>query len=118
MLMEKIDKLESIELSQLEKESFARSSIPLRFDKHLQIDHTDLLVPHREEDAHDDLYTVLNVIQENLLRGNISGTNKETGRRFTSKEITSISKDVDINQNLWSIAERIMSIKEPLALAA
>ncbi len=117
-LMAKIDKLESIKLTQLEKESFARSSIPLRFDKHLQIDHTDLLVPHREEDIHDNLYTVLNVIQENLLRGNISGTNKETGRRFTSKEITSISKDVDINQNLWDIAERIASIKEPLALAA
>ena len=117
-LMEKIDKLESIELTELEKESFARSSIPLRFNKNLQIDHTDLLIPHREEDTPNDLYTVLNVIQENLLRGNISGTNKETGRRFTSKEITSISKDVDINQGLWNIAERIASIKEPLALAA
>ena len=38
-LMDTIKKLESIELSQLEKESFARSSIPLRFDKHLQVDH-------------------------------------------------------------------------------
>ena len=59
------------------------------------------------------------VIQENLLRGNISGQNKETGRRFTSKEITSISKDVDVNQGLWNIAERIANIKEPsLALVA
>jgi hypothetical protein len=97
-LMQKIDTLESIELTQLEKESFARSSIPLRFDKHLQVNHTDLLIPHRDEDTKNDLYTTLNVIQENLLRGNISGTNKETGRRFTSKEITSISKDVDVNQ--------------------
>ena len=117
-LMEKIDKLESIELSELERESFARSSIPLRFGKQLQVDYADLLVPHREEDTKNDLYTTLNVIQENLLRGNISGSNKETGRRFTSKEITSISKDVDINQGLWDIAERISSIKEPLALAA
>jgi len=59
------------------------------------------------------------VIQENLLRGNIKGFNKETGRRFTSKEVTSISRDVDVNQGLWDIAERIASIKEPnLALAA
>ena len=72
-LMRKIQTLESIELTQLEQESFARSSIPLRFDKHLQVDHTDLLIPHRDEDAKDDLYTTLNVIQENLLRGNISG---------------------------------------------
>ena len=115
-LMEKIQKLESIELSQLERESFARSSIPLRFDKHLQVDHNDLLIPHREEDDNSSLYTVLNVIQENLLRGNISGFNKNTGRRFTSKEITSISKDVDVNQGLWDIAERIYAIKEPLTL--
>jgi len=116
--MEKIDKLESIQLTQLEKESFARSSMPLRFDKHLQINHTDLLVPHRDEDTQDNLYTVLNVIQENLLRGKISGTNKETGRSFTSKEITSISTDVAVNPGLWDIAERIASINEPLALAA
>ncbi|WP_415397822.1 DUF932 domain-containing protein [Sulfurimonas sp. CS5] len=118
-LMEKILKLESIELTQLEKESFARSSIPLRFDKHLLVNHIDLLVPHRDEDTPNDLYTVLNVIQENLLRGNISGINKDTGRRFTSREITSISKDVSVNQGLWDIAERILSIKEPsFALAA
>jgi len=118
-LMEKINKLESIELTQLEKESFARSSIPLRFDKHLQVNHTDLLIPHREEDEDSTLYTTLNVIQENLLRGNISGVNNITGRRFTSREIKSISKDVEVNQGLWDIAERIASIKEPeMALAA
>ena len=117
-LMAKVDTLSSIKLTEFEKESFARSSIPLRFSKNLQVDYQDLLVPHREEDTPNDLYTVLNVIQENLLRGNVSGTNKETGRRFTSKEITSISKDVEVNQSLWDIAERIASIKEPLALAA
>jgi len=62
---------------------------------------------------------VLNVIQENLLRGNISGTNKETGRAFTSRKITSIGKDVEVNQGLWDIAERIAFIKQPqMALAA
>jgi len=112
-LMKKVQILEAIELSVTEQESFAKSSIPLRFDKHLEIDHKELLIPHRDEDTKDDLYTVLNVIQENLLRGNISGTNKDTGRRFTSKEIKSISKDVEVNQGLWDIAERIASIKQP-----
>jgi hypothetical protein len=121
-LQSKIDTFESIKLSQSEKESFAKSSIPLRFAKHLEIDSNDLLTPHREEDAKDDLYTVLNTIQENLLRGNVSGVNKESGRRFTSKEITSISKDVEVNQGLWDIAERIANIKilsnQPLDMAA
>lgn len=118
-LEQKINSFESVVLSQTEQESFARSSIPLRFEKHLQVDFKDLLIPHRDEDMKDDLYTTLNVIQENLLRGNISGVNRETGRRFTSREITSISKDVDVNQGLWDIAERIASIKQPeMALAA
>ncbi|MEA2073240.1 MAG: hypothetical protein U9O86_06600 [Campylobacterota bacterium] len=74
----------------MEKESFARSSIPLRFEKNLQVEHTDLLKPHRDEDTDNSLYTVMNVIQENLHRGNMSEVNRETGRHFTSREITSM----------------------------
>ena len=117
-LMKNIENLESIKLSTSEKEAFAKSSIPLRFEKHLEVNYKDLLLPHREEDFKDDLYTTLNVIQENLLRGNISGVNKNTKRKFTSKEITSISKDADINKSLWNMAERISFIKEPELLAA
>jgi hypothetical protein len=117
-LKDTITRLESIDLSLSEKESFAKSAIPLRFEEHLQIDYSDLLHPHRDEDNADDLYTTLNVIQENLIRGGVSGVNKNTGRNFTSKAITSISNDVSINQNLWSMAERIASIKEPELLAA
>ena len=117
-LMAKIQKLESIMLNENEKQSFAKSSIPLRFENHLEVDFNDLLIPHRDEDTKDDLYTTLNVIQENLIRGNISGINKETGRRFTSRQISSISKDVEVNKGIWDIAERIASIKEPSYLMA
>lgn len=113
-LLSRIRTLESISLSRSEKESFARCAIPLRFEPHQRIDPNDLLVPHRSEDAKDDIYTVFNVIQENLIRGNISGINQTTQRRFTSKAITSISKDAAINQGLWDIAERIALIKEPI----
>ncbi|MCT7650888.1 DUF945 domain-containing protein [Aliarcobacter butzleri] len=121
-LIQKIEKLESIKLNQNEKESFAKSSIPLRFEEHLEINHKDLLIPHRMQDYKDDLYTVLNVIQENLIRGNVQGINKDTKRRFTSKEITSISKDTQVNKGLWDIAEKIAQIKDSdynsMALAA
>jgi len=112
-LQEKIRIFESIELSNDEKETFARASVPLRFESHLKVDIKDLLSPHRIEDEHDDLYTIMNVIQENLLRGNVLGYNKETGRRFASKEITSIDRDIEVNQGLWDIAERIATIKAP-----
>ncbi len=112
-LIEKIKTLSSIKLSELEKESFAKLSIPLRFEEHLEVNHKDLLIPHREEDYKDDLYTVLNIIQENLIRGNVSGVNKQSGRRFTSKEIKSITTDTQVNKGVWELAEKIASIKEP-----
>ena len=111
-LLDKISKFESITLNQNEKESFLKSAIPLRFENHLELDNpNELLTPLRTEDKKDDLYTVLNILQENFLSSKVSGYNKETNRRFTSKQITSISKDVEINKGLWDIAERIASIK-------
>ncbi|MDN5048596.1 DUF932 domain-containing protein [Aliarcobacter butzleri] len=112
-LLSKISKFESITLNQNEKEAFLNSAIPLRFENHLELDNpNELLTPLRAEDEKDDLYTVLNILQENFLSSKISGYNKETNRRFTSKQITSISKDVEINKGLWDIAERIASIKD------
>lgn len=112
-LLKKINTLSSIQLSQLEKESFAKLTIPLRFEEHLEVNPSDLLQPHREEDYRDDLYTTLNIIQENLIRGNVSGVNKDTGRRFTSKQISSIGKDTQVNKGVWEMAEKIATIKEP-----
>ena len=100
-LLDKIKTLSNIKLSNLEKQSFAKLAIPLRFEEHLEVDPSDLLVPNREEDYKDDLYTTLNTIQEHLIRGNVSGINKETGRRFTSKEIKSITTDTQINKGVW-----------------
>lgn len=112
-LLSKISKFESIELNQDEKQAFLQSSLALRYSENLALDDpNELLIPLREEDTKDDLYTTLNVLQENLLYSKITGYNKDTGRRFTSKEITSISKDVEINKGLWDIAERIASIKD------
>jgi len=113
-LLSKIAKFESIKLSQDEKQAYLQSAIPLRFDTHLELDDpNELLEPLRVEDTKNDLYTTLNVLQENLLSSNIKGYNKDTGRRFTAKGVTSISKDVEINKGLWDIAERIASIKDP-----
>ena len=112
-LLDKIKTLSNIQLSNLEKQSFAKLAIPLRFEEHLEVNLNDLLVPNRKEDYKDDLYITLNTIQEHLIRGNVSGINKETGRRFTSKEIKSITNDTHINKGLWDIAEKIAFIKEP-----
>ncbi len=115
-LLSKVAKFESIQLNQDEKQAFLQSALPLRFSEHLELDNpNELLEPLRREDMKDDLYTTLNILQEQFLSksSKITGYNKDTGRRFTAKGVTSISKDVDINKGLWDIAERIASIKDP-----
>jgi hypothetical protein len=118
-LEQKIRNFSSLMLSQLEMETFAKLAVPLKFAPHLEVDSKQLLEPHRDEDRKDtSLYTVMNVLQENLIRSNnITGVNKETGRRFTSREITSLSKDYEINVALFDLAERIYQIKQPEAQA-
>jgi hypothetical protein len=114
-LEQKIRNFSSLMLSQQEMETFAKLAVSLKFAPHLEVDSKQLLNPHRDEDRKDtSIYTVMNILQENLIRSNnITGINKETGRRFTSREITSISKDYDINVGLFNLAERIYNIKEP-----
>lgn len=114
-----IKAMESIKLNNEEKLSFAKSVIPLRFDEHLEVNPSDLLKAHRLEDREsDNLYVTLNIIQENVIRGNVSGVNKETNRKFTSKPILSLIKDKVINKGIWDVATRIKTIKEQSLLMA
>jgi len=114
-LEKKVKQLSSLMLSNEEMETFARLSVPLKFAPHLEVESKQLLVPQRAEDMEDtSIYTILNIIQENLIRSNnVVGINKETGRRFSSKEITSLKKDYDINVGLFNLAEKIYQIKQP-----
>ena len=119
-LEQKIQNFSSLMLSQPEMETYAKLALPLKYPSHLEVDSKQLLEPHRDEDRKDtSLYTVMNVIQENLIRSNnITGVNKKTGRRFTSREIVSLSKDYKINIGIFDLAERIYSIKQPDTLVA
>ena len=111
-LEQKIHNFSSLMLSQLEMNTFAKLAVPLKFAPHLEVDSKQLLEPHRDTDRKNtSLYTIMNILQENLIRSNnITGINTETGRHFTSREITSLSKDYDINAGLFDLAERIYQI--------
>lgn len=118
-LEQKIRDFSSLILSQQEMETYANLAVPLKFAPHLEVNSKQLLEAHRDEDRIDtSLYTVMNILQENLIRStDITGINRETGRRFSSREITSLSKDYEINVGLFDLAERIYQIKQPEAEA-
>jgi Domain of unknown function (DUF932) len=73
-----------------------------------------LLVPRRHADAPRDLWTTFNVIQENVIRGGLQGTGRDSNgrpRRSTTRAVNGIDQDVRLNKALWTLAERMAAIK-------
>lgn len=70
----------------------------------------DLLRVRREADQGTDLWSVLNVIQENALNGGLRyQSQNENGliRRNSSRRIRSIDRNIEVNQLVWNIATKI-----------
>jgi hypothetical protein len=67
----------------------------------------DILMPVRDEDNGDDLWTVFNVCQEKLIKGGFQSVGKNNKSR-KQRSITSIKKDIEYNQQLWNLAMNYM----------
>ena len=73
-----------------------------------------LLTPRRADDRANDLWTVMNVIQENVMRGGLSARAPATidqhgrwrrGRVVTTRAINNIDQDVRLNRALWVLGD-------------
>ena len=70
-----------------------------------------MLQIRRAEDAGNDLWSVFNRVQENLLQGGIlTVTPKDNGkvRRSRSRAIRSIDQNLEVNKMLWTLSETMM----------
>ena len=63
-----------------------------------------LLNARRTEDAGVDLWHTFQRVQENLIKGGIEGRSA-TGRLVHMREITGVGSDIDINRQLWDLAD-------------
>jgi hypothetical protein len=83
-----------------------------------------LLTVRRPEDTGDDLWTVTNRCQENLIRGGVSDGHQDgRGRLRSVRALRGIDSKVSLNQALWSLAERLangetLPLAESVALTA
>jgi hypothetical protein len=77
-----------------------------------------LLTPRRADDRASDLWTVMNVIQENIMRGGLSARAPAStdqhgrwrrGRVVTTRAVNNIDQDVKLNRALWVLGERMAS---------
>ena len=97
-------------LNEEQKTKLAKSVVKIRKgvenDEKFEINEEtimDILDPQRKEDKGDDLWTVFNICQEKMIKGEYSdvGSNNKPRKQ---RKITSIKKDIDFNQKLWKIA--------------
>lgn len=100
----------SITLTPEQRNTFAMAALVQRYgvdEKHnllAPVKPESLLVPRRPEDDGDSLWITMNVVQENMMKGELIGASA-TGRRVRTRAIKSVNTELDINRNLWSLAE-------------
>lgn len=85
--------------------NFAEKAAALRFGENSGNYNTEhVLRARRPEDEPNDLWHVMNRVQENLMKGGVEGQSGN-GRKVTSKNVNNITLDLAFNRGLWSLAE-------------
>lgn len=115
-----------LQLTAPEQKVFAEAARTVRFADSeglvtTPITAEQLLRPRRSADAGADLWRTMNRVQENVIKGGVTGYAIENGRRraTTTREIKGIDQDVKLNRALWTLAEKMAELKgQQIAIAA
>ena len=109
LTVESMNKMRKIELDENQQFEFAKKLLDIRVEgtdnmyKEDQIG--DILVPQRKEDFGDDLWSVFNRVQENIVEGNFKYYNAKTlGTERQARPIKNFKQDMDVNKKLFSAA--------------
>ncbi|AHE69294.1 hypothetical protein M988_3753 [Hafnia paralvei ATCC 29927] len=104
---EKRDAMESLRLPPPAQHALAEAALTYRFgEEHQPVTATQILTPRRYEDRKDDLWSVFNRCQENLLKGGLPGRTAK-GKRSHTRAVNGIDGDVKLNRALWVMAEEL-----------
>ena len=107
------DSMRAITLDEGEAEIFARSALTLKYDdsgKALPITENQILRPRRFDDNRPDLWSVFNRVQENLVKGGLSGR-AANGRQQSTRPVQGIDQNVRLNRALWLLADGLRQLK-------
>ena len=105
---EKRDAMQSLILPPPARQALAQAALTYRYgDEHQPVTTADILTPRRREDYGKDLWSAYQTIQENMLKGGISGRSAK-GKRIHTRAIHSIDTDIKLNRALWVMAETML----------
>jgi hypothetical protein len=100
-----VERMERTALEETQRLQFASEALALRFprDRHQRMPPSRLLEARRIEDTGNDLWHVYNVVQENVIKGDLEGRTA-SNKAMHSRPIRSIQRDVALNTALWNMA--------------
>ncbi len=107
------DGMKALTLSEGEQVAFARAALALRYETDLApapITEAQLLYSRRDVDSKPDLWTTLNRVQENIMRGGLNGRTA-TNKRMTTRPVNGIDAGIKLNRGLWVLAEEMRKLK-------
>lgn len=118
-LVEQVKSMQGIQVTKQQLAQLAETVAKIRLDgveNITRIEAADLLRPRRNEDVGSDLFTVLNVLQENALR---YGMRYQTAkpdenqvlqyRNMTTRRVSETAvKSIDLNASIWDAAAKLL----------
>lgn len=109
-LATEVERMERRVMGRGEQLEFATRALALRYPEPATrgILPVQLLTSRRPQDLGDDLWSVLNKVQENLIGGGVS-RRSQSGRLVRTRRITSIREDVRLNGRLWDLASGVLA---------
>jgi hypothetical protein len=110
-----------VQLSNEEQMIFAQGAHQVRFGTPEDdaapvsaIEPVQLLQPRRWEDRSNDLWTTFNRVQENAIKGGLSGRRVDDQGRFrrsTTRQIKGVDQNVNLNKALFMLANAMAELK-------
>jgi hypothetical protein len=113
-VISRIGDYKSVSLTLPEQRAFADAAIRLRWGDASPIHYDRLLTPRRWDDKQEDLWTVFNRVQENLVVGGVPGKTAK-GRRMHTRGVSGVTENVKLNRALWTLADNMSAIKQKMA---
>lgn len=103
LIADRVARFSNIHLDLEQQRRLAEMALGLRYESDkVPFHHSRLLEKRRYQDDKHDLWTVTNVIQENLLQGQSALRGAQRGSRV----VRSIDANMKLNQGIWQLAEQ------------
>ncbi len=110
-ISDRIETYRAITLDDNEQLAFAEAAQQLRWGDSAPLHEAGQVIrPRRFEDRQNNLWSVFNRAQENLIKGGLSGRSA-SGRRTRTREVGGVTENVKLNRALWTLADHLAKFK-------